>query len=99
MWIGEMRGDVCSLNRRIVEVVEIIDDRNSPIAFGHQTIDEVRADKACAASNENLFHFGVRRLDGALDRVSTARGSERIILPASDHSIPSLSLRVLTRGS
>ena len=58
--------DVGALDRRIVKVIEVIDDCDSPVAFGHQTIDEVRADESRAASDENVTHFGVRRLDGAL---------------------------------
>src|SRR5256885_11457388 len=49
--------DVRLLDRRIVKVVKVIDDSDSPIAFGQQTIDEVRADEARAASDENAFHF------------------------------------------
>jgi len=49
--------NVRSLDRRIVEVVEVIDDCDSPVAFSHQTIDEVRTNEARAAGDENASHF------------------------------------------
>ncbi len=41
--------DVRAFDCRIVEVVEVVDDRNPPLAFREQTIDQMRTDEACAA--------------------------------------------------
>ena len=86
MWIGEMRGDVCSLNRRIVEVVEIIDDCDSPIAFGHQTIDEVRADESRAASDENAPHVSFQ-LSAYSFQLSTRSFSENWKLKTANYFV------------
>src|SRR5689334_11437065 len=70
--IRNMLLDVRSLEPRIVEVVEVVDDGDSPITFGHQAIDEVRTDKACSAGDENILHFR--------KGVSTGSGSDRVTI-------------------
>src|SRR6266496_2260653 len=49
--IGKMRVNVLSLNRWFIEVIEIVDDRDPPLAFSHQMIDKMRADEACTAGD------------------------------------------------
>src|ERR1051325_4282465 len=46
-----MVGDVRSLDRRVVEVVKVVDDRNLPDAFGNETIDQVRTNETRAAGD------------------------------------------------
>ena len=51
-----MRADVLAFDCGRVEVVEVIDDSDSPIALAEQSLDQVRSDEACAASDKNVFH-------------------------------------------
>jgi hypothetical protein len=46
-----MRLNVRALDRRIVEIVKVIDHGDSPIAFGQQAIDQMRTDESRAAGN------------------------------------------------
>ena len=48
----EVRRDVCALERRLVEIVEIIHDRHAPTPFGEQTLTQMRPDEARAAGDE-----------------------------------------------
>ena len=53
-----MIGDVAPLDGWIVEVVEVIDHRNTPAA-GKQAVNEMASDKPCPARYERVFRHGI----------------------------------------
>src|SRR6266550_1187522 len=58
--IRQMSANVGAFYRRLVEVVEVINDSNLPFAFRHQPIYKMRTDESRAASNKNGLHLIVR---------------------------------------
>src|SRR5207244_3704548 len=57
----QMMRDVRALRRRIVKVVEVINDGYVPPAFSEQMIGEMRANEASAASNQNVSSHRANR--------------------------------------
>src|SRR6185437_7679349 len=55
--IVELILNVVTLDRRIVEVVEIVNDSDALNAGRKQPINQMRTNKACAASDEKVFHL------------------------------------------
>src|ERR1043166_559741 len=49
--VGEVLSNVCALNGRVIEIIEVIDDRYTPVTFGQQPIDKVRPDESGAAGD------------------------------------------------
>src|ERR1043166_4801969 len=47
---------IVAFDRRVVEVVEVVDDRDTFDVCCKQSINEMRTDEAGAASNEKVFH-------------------------------------------
>jgi hypothetical protein len=55
--------DILALDRRLVEIIEVINDRHLPTAFGKHMVDEMRADETSAAGDQDASHlFLVRYL-------------------------------------
>src|SRR5437016_5192551 len=51
----EMRGNICPLDLRRVEVVKVVDDSDAPAALGEQSVDEIGTDKSGTTGDENSF--------------------------------------------
>ena len=51
LWILGVRADVISLDRRLIKIVKVIDDRDLPIAFAQEAIDQMGTDKPGAAGD------------------------------------------------
>ena len=58
--IRKMSANIVVLYRRLVEVIEVINDSNLPLAFRKQPIYKMRTDESRAASDKNGFHLIVR---------------------------------------
>ena len=50
-----MFGDILTLDRGIVEIVKIVDNRDGPIPLGEEPIDKVRSDKSGTTSYQNVL--------------------------------------------
>src|SRR6266516_5278128 len=57
--IRKISAKVGALYRRLVEVIEVINDGNLPFAFRQQPIYKMRTDESRAASNKNGLHLSV----------------------------------------
>src|SRR2546426_5202673 len=55
--IRKMGANVGALYRRLVEIVEVVNDGNLPFAFPQQPIYQMRTDESRAASDKNGFHL------------------------------------------
>src|ERR1051326_2398644 len=66
-----MLAHILALQLRRVEIVEIINDRHTPTAFGQQTINQMRTDKTCAACDENIFHVSGQWSVGSAFQLTT----------------------------
>src|SRR5437763_1855571 len=51
-----MRTKVFAFNRRRVEIIEVVNDCDSPPAFSQQAIDKMRSNESGAASDQNILH-------------------------------------------
>src|SRR5438132_3773120 len=79
--VRQMSADVGAFYRRLVEVVEVINDSNLPFAFRHQPVYKMRTDESRAASDKNGFHLSVKQQAP----LSNPERRRRYALPA--HSI------------
>src|ERR1051326_3161730 len=56
IWTLKVLANVVAFDRGRVEIVEIIDDGDPPIAFAEKPIDKMRADKSRAACDQDVSH-------------------------------------------
>ena len=57
IWVAQMCGDVRAFDLRRVKVVEVVDDGYAPVAFGYQSVNELRADETGTAGHKDVsFH-------------------------------------------
>src|SRR2546421_7887452 len=58
--IRKMSANVGALYRRLIEIVEVINDGNLPLAFRQQPVYKMRTDEPRAPGDKNGFHLIVK---------------------------------------
>ena len=53
--LGEVTGNICVFDRRIVKIVKVVNDRYLPSALGEQVINEMRTNEPGSAGYKYIF--------------------------------------------
>src|SRR5438876_3652357 len=92
--VRQMSASVGAFYRRLVEVVEVINDSNLPFAFRHQPVYKMRTDESRAASDKNGFHLSVKQQAP----LSNPERRRRCALPAHSITLMPDEQRVGSKG-